>query len=256
MNIIDSLDARVKNYYIKHFDKTRYGKELRKLKNSNYGKRCFLVGNGPSLNVADLNMLKKEFTFAFNRIYYIFNKTEWRPTYYCIQDDKMLIRSIENIKKSIETKYIFAPIDFKWYYNLDLETNYYFCQKRNTFENRIYFSEFIDRNISVCNTVTYTAIQIAIYMGFTEIYLIGVDHTFNKELNSDGKIIYKDVKNYFCDEYDEDKNDLYIPQLSLSTKAYERAASYIMNFPNVHIYNATRGGELEVFKRIDFDSLF
>lgn len=256
MNIINSLDARIKNYYIKHFEKTKYGKKLRELKNINSGKRCFIIGNGPSLNADDLNMLKDEYTFAFNRIYYIFDKTEWRPTYYCIQDDKMIRNSISDIEKNIKTKYIFAPIDFKWYYNLDLQTDYYFCQKRNTLKDEVYFSEVIDKSISVCNTVTYTAIQIAIYMGFTELYLIGVDHSFNRVLDNNGKIIYKNVKNYFCDDYDKDKSDLYIPQLGLSTKAYERALSYIDNHQNINIYNATRGGELEIFKRKSFDSLF
>lgn len=256
MNIINSIDARVKNHYIKHFENTKYGKELRKLKDKFLGERCFIVGNGPSLKISDLDKLKDEYTFAFNRIYYVFNDTDWRPTFYCIQDDKMIMNSIDKIKTCIKTRYIFAPIDFKFFYNINLNTSYYFCQRRNTDISNIYFSESIDKGISVCNTVTYTAIQLAVYMGFTNIYLIGIDHCFNKVIDSNGNITKRNINNYFCEEYDKDKDDLYIPNLDLSTKAYERALSYTKLHPSIKILNATRGGELEVFNRESFDSLF
>lgn len=37
--------------------------------------------------------------------------------------------------------------------------------------------------------------------------------------------------------------------------AYESAKKYVDSH-NISIYNATRGGMLEVFERVDFDSLF
>ena len=62
--------------------------ELRRFKNSHLGERCFIVGNGPSLKIEDLEKLyvNGEITFAFNMIYKIFDQTLWRPTYYGISD--------------------------------------------------------------------------------------------------------------------------------------------------------------------------
>ena len=75
-----------------HFDRTRYGKQLVKYKSKYVGQRCFFIGNGPSLQVEDLTKLHEasEITFAFNRIYNIFDQTPWRPTFYVSQDEKML----------------------------------------------------------------------------------------------------------------------------------------------------------------------
>ena len=52
------------------------------LENIGLGKRVFLVGNGPSLNDMDLDLLENEDTIAMNRIELIYEKTKWRPTYY------------------------------------------------------------------------------------------------------------------------------------------------------------------------------
>ena len=65
-------------------------KSLAEFKNKYAGKRCFIIGNGPSLTPSDLDLIKGEYSFAANRIYYIFEKTEWRPTFYCNQDLNVL----------------------------------------------------------------------------------------------------------------------------------------------------------------------
>ena len=51
-------------------------------KNKGLGKRVFLVGNGPSLNDMNLDLLENEDSIAMNRIELIYEKTKWRPTYY------------------------------------------------------------------------------------------------------------------------------------------------------------------------------
>lgn len=257
MNIVKSCDARIKNYYLQHFEKTSYGKKLKTLKGKYTGQRCFIIGNGPSLNVADLEQLKDEYTFAFNRIYCIFDQTEWRPTFYCTQDEKIVRNSLKEIKSKIDTPFVFAPIDLKWYYELNLETEYYFSQKQVKSEIEYpEFSEDISHKIGVGNTVAYTAMQIAVYMGFTKIYLLGVDHSFHISQDREGNIIVDpDVKDYFCKEYNKDRDSLFIPKLDVSTLSYVAAYRYT-RYHDVEIYNATRGGKLEIFPRIEFDSLF
>ena len=67
-------------------------------------------------------------------------------------------------------------------------------------------------------------------------------------------IIDNTVKDYFCDNYNEDKEKLEIPNLDDSTKAYIAARKYCDKH-NIKIYNATRGGKLEVFERVNFDEI-
>lgn len=256
MRIINSINARGRNYYLNHFEKTKYGKKLKSLKDSHRGERCFIVGNGPSLTPEDLDMIKDEYSFGFNRIYLMFDKTEWRPTFYCTQDDKIATASVELINEKIETPYVFAPINLNWYYNVDIKTDYYFSPLPSKSEEECPpFCEDIPHYIGVGNTVAYTAIQLAVYMGFKEIYLIGVDHSFRVSQTRDGKIVVNETaKDYFSDAYNEDKDKLFIPKLDVSTLSYIAAQEYAKTH-DVEIYNATRGGKLEVFPRVDFDLL-
>lgn len=257
MNIKKSLVARKQNYDLQHFEKTKYGKNLSKLKDKYKGKRCFIIGNGPSLTAEDLDLLKDEYTFAFNRIYYIFDKTEWRPTFYCTQDDKIAKSSQDEINKKIETPYIFAPINLNWFYDIDIRTEYYFCQKQAASEDECpEFSENIPHEIGVGNTVAYTAVQLAVYMGFEEIYLLGVDHSFRVSQDKNGNVVVDpNAKDYFCAEYNHDKENLFIPKLDVSTLSYISAKKYADGH-DVKIYNTTRGGKLEVFPRVEFERLF
>ena len=257
VQLLKAITARCKSYCLSHYSITKWSKHLQKLKGKYAGKRCFIIGNGPSLSPEDLDKLVDEYTFAFNRIYYIFDKTAWRPTFYCTQDDKIAVSSIAEINSRIDTPYVFVPINLKWYYGIDLHTKYFFNQRQPKSETECpEFSEDIHQWIGVGNTVVYTAMQLAVYMGFTEIYLIGVDHSFHTYQDQSGNIITDPAaKDYFCAEYNKDRDRLFIPKLDVSTLSYLAAQKYAMTHP-VTIYNATRGGKLEVFPRVDFDSLF
>lgn len=253
--LLSSIHSRWKSYQLRHFETTKWGCNLKALHKKFDGERCFIIGNGSSLRAEDLEKLKKEYTFAFNRIYYIFDQTSWRPTFYCTQDAKIAQASVDEIREKINTPYIFAPINLKWYEGVDLESDYFFSP-RQAGENVPEFSENIPDHIGVGNTVAYTAIQLAAYMGFAEIYLLGVDHSFRTYQDKNGTVITDpSAKDYFCEQYNQGKDRLYIPRLDVSTLSYMAAQAYAENHP-VTIYNATRGGKLEVFPRVDFDSLF
>ena len=95
--------------------------------------------------------------------------------------------------------------------------------------------------------------QLAAYMGFSEIYLLGVDHNYSIEIDSDGNIIKNDesVKNYF-DEAKVSINDINLPKVVEMTRAYLSAERYSRDH-GFRIFNATRGGKLEMFERVNFD---
>lgn len=258
--ISTSINTRfIQPYTLKHFENTRDGKKIASFKNQYKGKRCFFIGNGPSLKVEDLNILykNKEITFAFNRIYNIFSDTSWRPNFYLSQDDKIL----EGCKKTVSNLDLpikFIPVQFKMNLNINIKNAIYFNMDWYDIDNpnNLLFSDSIEKKIYSSRTGMYTAAQIAAYMGFSEIYFIGVDHHFRTSMNNNGEVVVDNsVKDYFTDEYNQDKDCLYIPNTEKSTFTYIAMKNHCEK-RNIKVFNATRGGKLEVFTRVDFDSLF
>ncbi len=235
--------------------------ELIGLKNKYSGKRCFIIGNGPSLKVEDLNKLKDEYTFASNRINTLYSKTEWRPTFYSIQDELVLERLLNNLSDTIsKSKIGFISLNNYEICNKSVEKQeniiwfpLIFCPPK---KNRYAFSSDASKAVFEGLTITYSCIQMAVHMGFTEIYLLGVDHNYSIEIDDDGNIVKNDnsVKSYFDDAL-VSMNDINLPKIVEMTRAYISAEKHSNN-NGYRIYNATRGGKLEVFERVDFDNLF
>jgi len=225
------------------------------LKDKHKGERCFIIGNGPSLLASDLDKLKNEITFATNKIFLIFDKTEWRPSYYCNHDDEVFKDAYAEIQKNIkcpafyELPSIFSVDDF-------CLTNFYFycsdkrvCWRPN---RKPSFSEepFV---MQWGATITYDCLQLAAYMGFSEIYLLGVDNTNMPVVKLNGEIFFGDTKDHFDNRYKP--SQIYTIPIDIINSAYNTAYEYCKSH-NIKIYNATRGGALEAFERVDFDKLF
>ncbi len=260
MNIIKSIHARfIQPWMQKHFELTGYGRRIAGYKNVYAGRRCFLIGNGPSLRAEDLTALhgRNEITFAFNRIYNIFDQTEWRPSFYISQDEKMLAGCADTVNQ-LDLAVKLIPIQLKWYHDINIHDALYFNMNWQLAENPLdfSFSSNAAKEIACASTGMYTAAQLAVYMGFTEIYFIGVDHHFQISQNNKGEIVVDHtVKDYFSDKYNEDKANLYIPNTEKSTLTYIAMKKHCDD-RNIKVFNATRGGKLEVFPRVDFDKIF
>ena len=264
MKLIHRFSESIKSRHVqpwqqKHFEKTMYGRRLKQYRDKHAGQRCFFIGNGPSLRAEDLAKLQEsgEITFAFNRIYNIFDQTEWRPTYYISVDEKMLQGCAETVDR-LDLPDKFIPINMRWYHGIRIHDAVEFLMKAPREKNGepLDFSGDISKGIYQSGTCMYAAAQIAAYMGLKEIYLIGVDHHFQISQNNKGEIIVdKSAKDYFSDKYNEDKANLYIPNTEKSTLTYLAMKTHCEN-RNIRVFNATRGGKLEVFPRVNFDSLF
>lgn len=257
---IRSFQARIIRPWVsQNFEKTAAGKALAAYKSKYQGQRCFLIGNGPSLRAEDLTVLheKGEICFAFNRIYNIFKQTPWRPTFYISQDEKMLGGCVDAVNgHEMGTKFI--PIQMRWWHDIHVrEAQEFNIIHQNTDDPLTFgFSDDITKGIYNSSTGMYTAAQIAAYMGFSKIYFIGVDHHFHISMNNNGEVVVDNtVKDYFSDKYNEDKDKLFIPNTEKSTLTYVAMKSYC-DRRGIQVLNATRGGKLEVFQRVDFDALF
>lgn len=225
-------------------------KEVKKRRNSHVGEQCFIVGNGPSLCIEDLELIRGTFSFGTNRIYNIFEKTDWRPSCYCAQDYKLINRSAKEISGiCVKEKWIGILRDSP--YKRIKNANYIELKNEAFYPEKPQFAEDISDGVFEGFTVTYMCLQIAMYMGFSKIYLLGIDHNYSIDAMPDGTVIKNEgVQDHFskADQIDN------IPQTYKSTLAYEAARQYAQKH-GIKIYNASRGGRLEVFERINIEEI-
>ncbi len=105
--------------------------------------------------------------------------------------------------------------------------------------------------------MTYTAMQIAYYLGFQRIILVGVDHSFKTTKGEPGSPVVSqgDDPNHFDPQYFGKGFRWLLPDLEMSELAY-RIAKYQFERANREIVDATIGGKLQVFRKVDYRSLF
>jgi hypothetical protein len=258
--------AKSKYYLAKHrmnikMNVTRFAnyKKITELENIHHGNRCFVIGNGPSLTVNDLDSIKKEFSFACNRIYKVYNSTDWRPTYFCAQDEKVLEDITDNLDYVLHnSNKIFLRNTSNIKYPKDVVDNpntiLYTVEKDYFDISRVKFSRRVNWKVYEGHTVLYSAIQMAVYMGFSEIYLLGVDHNYSRTLDEDKNIITNEnVKDYF-DAIGDINGKWNLPNIYASTQGFISAKKYASE-NNIKIFNATRGGKLEVFERVKLEDI-
>lgn len=224
-------------------------KKLISFKNLHKGESCLIVGNGPSLTPSDLEKLKHLKSFGSNHIYKIFDRVTWRPDYYfaididLLTNDNVLIQSIKDFIEPERTE-VFLPINIfspKKFRLLPLtKVNYFRLKPPKEYTCR--FSLDLNRYAQDGWSVSYTMLQAAVYMGFDNIYLIGMD---NSHLNNG-------TANHFYSEKSEVKS---IPHRRVEA-SFDYSNSYLTNVrPNLRIINITRGGYLEVFERQTIETL-
>lgn len=235
-----------------YFSQIKAYRKIRKFQNSCKGEKCFIVGNGPSLQKEDLEMLKSKGykTFASNRIYLIFPQTEWRPDYYFMSDAKLIKQYNDEMKEFPKEKQFF-PEKYK---EILQEGNFYHSIPFN-YEEESKFSKNAGRGVYQSCSITTEMIQFAYFMGFKEIYLIGVDFNYiTNNKASDHEYIYSGEKNYFVDGYLKPGEIADIPNLKANILGFMAARKAIEEEGKI-IKNATRGGKLEVFERVNIDQL-
>lgn len=168
----------------------KLGEEVRALLRKNEvlrghgrGQRCFILGNGPSLNDHDLLRLRGEHVFAVNRFIHHPDAHLIAPRYYVVVDPKFGAGSwgqdfVEEIATRLPETWIFTGYDgarFLDARNL-LRTHRRFVIYPNQYFHFGYpFDIDLTRGIPGADNVTKTAVSIAVWMGFSEIHLLGID---------------------------------------------------------------------------------
>ncbi|MGM9536197.1 MAG: 6-hydroxymethylpterin diphosphokinase MptE-like protein [Intestinibacter sp.] len=249
-------NIRTLYYYLKNLPQNTKlyfnTKNIKKFHNIHKGQKCFVIGNGPSLKVEDLEKIQSQGykTFACNRVYLAFSQTNWRPDYYFMSDEK-LIEQYDGEIGDISLNNRFFPLKYK---ETIKKGNFYNAIQFN-YENEGRFSKDAFEGVCPAGTVTSEMIQFAFYMGFTEIYLIGVDFSYNiNQKNENNTYTYQGENNYFIPNYLKKGEVAYTPNVRANLLGFEAARKAIEEEGRI-IKNATRGGKLEVFERIDLDEL-
>lgn len=238
-------------------------RKLRAFRNAHRDRRGFLIGNGPSLRIDDLDRLKNEITFACNKIYLAFDQTDWRPSYYGAED-VLIFRNPETWRavRSFTGSVKFFPTYADTIVPRVPEAIYFPHVWEDAYPDPPSFSTDATRCVYSGNTVMYLMLQFAYFMGIQELYILGAD--FNYQMPREVVATHRGdpwmsrvgtERNYFHPDYHKPGELTGSPHLARQETAF-RAAKTAYDTAGRRILNATRGGRLEVFPRVDLDALF
>ncbi len=234
---------------------------LLEFKNKFRGERCFIIALGPSLTANDLELIAShhEYTFSMNRCYQFFDKTSWRPDFYFISDNRGFTPELRKfIKEMISDGITIIYNKFAipkgmpkcaLYYKVNFLDVILKMSQNKKYRDKARHTRFSTDAYDYIydgSTCVHSIIQLAYYMGFSEIYLVGCDcgvvddKSYSDLLDNPVKNI--ENMNKLGDEYILDYQSLKddIEKKSLDLK----------------IFNSTRGGRLNIFPRISLDDLF
>ncbi len=224
---------------------------LRAYHNRHLGERCFIIGNGPSLKQTDLSKLKGEMTFGMNRIYLAFEQMGFLPTYYVAINDLVIEQCLREILALPMPKFL------SW------RSRRFFLNppdERTIFLHTTYtgpkFATDVGGRLWEGATVTYVALQLAFYMGFQQVILIGVDHSFSTQGKPNTTVVSQgEDRDHFHSNYFGKGFRWQLPDLETSERAY-RMAKEAFEMAGRQVLDATVGGKLQVFSKVDYNQLF
>ena len=243
------------------------------LKNKHEGKRCFILGSGPSINDEDLKPLKNEIVFALNNFYVHddFSKimsgevekyymtapihppqteTEWKDWFFDMEQhmpkNSTLIFGISNqnnnIKNIIDHHNLFVNYKKYWYY-AGININDYYNYKPADLD--------ITKMTWIADTVSIYSLIVAIYMGFNEIYLMGMDHNYICNNKSNYRF-YKDGIHQNNEEKRIIKDTSLTKHLSFGMYKIFNQYELLSNNSYTKIYNTSRNSLLDIFEYVTF----
>lgn len=240
---------------------------LNKLKNKYQGQRCVLMGNGPSINRMDMNRFQGEKVWTANRSFSLFERIDWKPAFYVSHDPRVIQNSRDLIKEHVHkmaTTQFFLPL---WTRTAGLFTDspdvIWFEDQDFNPENESSFGKDVSQGVLRTRTVTLISIQFAIYAGFNPIYLIGCDMSYTPP-SKEQVVIREGEKLMTHSGQDTDHFDpgylkggelWKVPDAAGMLEDFEKVARLCQKL-GVVVYNATLGGNLEVFPRADYEQVF
>jgi len=255
------------------------------LKNKYAGKRCFIIGGGPSVSNVDLGLLKDEFTFVMTEFDKNSRYHELRPKFhalidstYCYEHEteywplrfKAKNESVDpstTLLLNLETK------SFVEKYNLFKKHQVFYIGTQGIFTDNLPFNIGLDKYVPSPKNSVLVCLMAAAWMGFKEIYLLGCEHNFLSFNIGYGKSL---VYNHsYEDEISKlDSKDDKVLKKYISPKdlklTYEKNVAHVLQlfknyrffyqkarkeYPGIKILNATPESFLDIFPMINFEDI-
>ena len=224
-------------------------KRIRAFRDVYKGKRCFIIGNGPSLKNTDMRKLKNEYSFGMNRIFLMFPELRFRPSFLVSVNDLVIEQSQAEFRK------LNIPLFISWRARKWLAPRENLFYLYTTFTGKK-FAENAAGRLWEGATVTYTCLQLAYYMGFSQAILIGVDHSFSTKGEPNTIIVSTgDDPNHFHPGYFGKGFKWQLPDLDTSEVGYQMAKEAYQK-DGREVLDATVEGKLTIFPKRDFHTLF
>jgi hypothetical protein len=210
------------------------------LQNKHKGETGLVIGNGPSLNEIPLEFLGKYPSFGTNKIFLM---EGFSPTYY-VAFNPLVIEQSANYVLHIDYEAMFVTAAY---------TRHLLTDALPLFSSVMpSFSREPEKWIYEGYTVTYVCLQLAFWMGFTTVLLVGCDHRYEFEGEPNQmKLAFGEDVNHFSPDYFSNGNKWHNPDLAQSERAY-RMAKTVFDADGRSIVNLTPGSDLHVFEKGDW----
>jgi hypothetical protein len=237
-------------------------------KNKHMGRRCFVIGNGPSLNKQDLSLLSNEITIVMNYFYKHPIVEKWQPNYYCLADpgdfdgSKASENIYQNLRQKIHSSKFLVPVYAKNVMEnqklLPVDQTYY-AAFRGTLSNGLNYNIDLTESIPGVQSTSQLAIMWSLYMGCSPIYLIGLDHDWLGYRGMDKHFYAEKTIENSLEAHNGDLGPMrYQKKLEcvfLLWNGYKNLSAYTSQ-EGIKIINLTNGGFLDVFERMNYESIF
>jgi len=238
-----------------------------KLRGCHAGKRCFVIGNGPSLKSQDLAPLANEITFVMNAFWkHSILDTSWQPKYFCFADAfcydgtaavKQFFNSVRERAHSAE--YLF-PLEGKPVVERDallpLDATHFFAFQGQPIGFSVADTFDLTRPVPFPFSTAQLAIMAAMFMGCSPIYLMGLDHDWLAHRGADTHFFSgRSLENHPTATGELDYS--YESEIEAMRKLWKgyRKLSEFADAHGLKIFNATAGGFLDVFPRANYEAL-
>jgi glycosyltransferase involved in cell wall biosynthesis len=226
----------------------RTSRRLTLLQDKHAGETAWIIGNGPSVRIADLDRLAGRLVIGFNRFHLAYETTKLRPTYTFSADAQMIEdfgqRIVDESGGTVFIAHHAAP---------DLVGDYIWLRQAQVFPPL--FSKRPDRVVSPGGSTPYVAMQVAYYMGVRKFYVYGADFTFRFTGVKAPGSAFRSASgegNHFIANYRSGRP--WCPPSLADIGASFFNARLLMEAEGGFVRNVTRGGALEIFPREDFDA--
>lgn len=144
---------------------------LSRFRDCHRGEQLVLVCNGPSLNQTDFSLIRKEVSLGLNKIYLGFKSLRFYPRYYVAINRRVIEQSASEIQRLNCIRFL-----------KNLGADNPLPESARTYlissspERR--FHENLCTGFFEGYTVTFAALQIAFFMGFSKVLIVGMDHRY------------------------------------------------------------------------------